>query len=164
MAGILVLLVIASCAIWVYLDASSHKIGDISEYRAAFNKSPVFWSIGSLVLWPCVFPYYLSMRGKLVDAAIQHPVEENWRSLKATGVTLAALGFIAASMAVPGQPEADARASCDCPGPATSCLESNDVHPIKEARVGPLGAGYDNRDSRNGLARCVEPARDSGAE
>jgi hypothetical protein len=101
MFGILILLIIALCAIFVYLDASTHKIGDISEYRRGSNKSALYWAVATLVVWPYAFPYYLRIRRKLIEAAKEHPIQEKLRNLKAGFVTLVAAGFVIASMAFP---------------------------------------------------------------
>jgi len=113
MIGIVILVIIASCSIFVYLDASAHGIGDISGHRRDFNMSAMGWAIATLFIWPYAFPGYLRMRRKLIEAAADHPIQENRQSLKASGVTLAAVGFIVASVAVPRlQSEIDLP-SCD---------------------------------------------------
>ena len=101
MVGIVILVIIALCAIIVYLDASAHGIGDISEHRSSFNKSATYWAIATLFLWPYAFPYYLRIRRKLIEAAVEHPVQENLRVLKASIVTLGAAGFVLVSVAFP---------------------------------------------------------------
>lgn len=115
MIGIVILVIIALCAIFVYLDASAHGIGDISEHGNSFNKSAMFWAIGTLFLWPFALPYYLRIRGQLIEAAAEHPIQENWRFLKACSVTLAAVGFISTSMAFPGLPSETRLPSCGSP-------------------------------------------------
>lgn len=105
MAGVMIelgiLVFIALCAIIVYLDASAHRIGDVSEHQSNLNKSAFHWAIATLFMWPYAFPYYLRIRGKLVETASEHPVQEHWRFLKASIVTLAAAGFIVLAVAVP---------------------------------------------------------------
>ncbi len=112
MIGIVILVIIALCAIAVYLDASGHRIGDISEHRSNYNKSAMFWAIGTLFLCPFVLPYYLRMRGQLIEAATEYPVEQNWRFLKVSCLALTAVGFIAVSMALPGLPSEMGLPSC----------------------------------------------------
>jgi len=102
MIGIVILIIIGSCAIFVYLDASALKIGDIPENKSKHIRSAFDWAIATLFLWPYAFPYYLRIRSKLIKAAAEHPVQEKWRVLKASIVTLVAAGFIAVSMAFPG--------------------------------------------------------------
>lgn len=115
MIGIVILVIIALCAIFVYLDASAHGIGDISEHRRNFNMSAVSWAIATLFLWPYAFPGYLRIRRKLIEAAADHPIQENRRSLKASGVTLAAVGFIVTSAAFPSLHSEIYLPSCDSP-------------------------------------------------
>lgn len=115
MIGIVVLVIIALCAILVYLDASANGIGDISEHSYNFNMSPMGWAIVTLFLWPIAFPGYLRIRRRLIDAATDHPIQENQRFLKASGVTLAAVGFIVVSMSVPGLPTEMGLPSCGSP-------------------------------------------------
>ena len=102
MVGIVILIIIALCAIIVFLDASKHGIGDISKHRSSFNKSAIHWAIATLFVWPYAFPYYLRIRRKLIEAAAERPVQENWRALKASIVTLVAVGFVVVSVAFPG--------------------------------------------------------------
>ena len=113
MIGIVVLVIIALCAILVYLDATANRIGDISEQSPYFTGSAMFWAMGTLFVWPLVFPYYLRLRRQLIRAAADHPVEDNWWALKTAGVTITAVGFIAVSMAIPGIPNELGLPSCD---------------------------------------------------
>ena len=101
MISLIVFVTIPLCAIIVYLDASALGVGDISEHRHHFNKSAFYWAIATLFLWPYAFPYYLRIRRKLIDAAAEHPVQEHWRILKVSVLTLAGAGFIAASVGFP---------------------------------------------------------------
>ena len=112
MLGIVILVIIALCAILVYLDATANRIGDISEHRPQFKGSALFWAIGTLFVWPVVFPLYLRLRRQLIEAAVDHPVEENWRALKTGGVTISAVVFIAVSMAMPVVPNQFDLPSC----------------------------------------------------
>lgn len=112
MLGIVILVIIALCAILVYLDATANRIGDISEHRPQFKGSALFWAIGTLFVWPVVFPLYLRLRRQLIEAAVDHPVEENWRALKTGGVTISAVVFIAVSMAIPVVPNQFDLPSC----------------------------------------------------
>ena len=112
MLAIVILVIIALCAILVYLDATANRIGDISEHRTHFKGSALFWAIGTLFVWPLVFPLYLRLRRQLIEAAVDHPVEENWRALKTGGVTISAVVFIAVSMAIPVVPNQFDLPSC----------------------------------------------------
>ena len=111
MIQIVILATVAFCAIIVYLDASTHRIGDISEHRRNLNKSPFYWAIATLFLWPYAFPYYLRIRRKLVDAAADHPIQEDRRALKVSIIALVAAGFVAASIAFPPRSKASIEAS-----------------------------------------------------
>jgi len=102
MIGIVILVIIGFCAVFVYLDASAHGIGDISGCRSKHIRSAFDWAIATLFLWPFAFPYYLRIRSKLIEAAAKHPVQENWRVLKASIVTLVAASFVMVSVAFPG--------------------------------------------------------------
>ena len=133
MVGIIILVVIALSAVFVYLDASAHEIGDISDYRKNLNKSAVVWAIATLFLWPFAFPYYLRMRGDLIRAAVEHPVRENRRSLKACGVTFAAVGFIALSVAFPGLPNENSLLSCSTPETASQDSRTRESNKQTEA-------------------------------
>ena len=100
--GVVILVIIALCAVVVYLDASTHEIGDISGRGSSSNKSAIYWAFATLFVWPYAFPYYLRIRRKLIAAATEHPVHENWLVLKASVVALAAVGFVVVSVAFPG--------------------------------------------------------------
>lgn len=101
MVGIVILVIIALCAIIVYQDASMHEIGDISEHGSSFNKSAMYWALATLFVWPYAFPYYLRIRRTLIEAAVEHPVPENWRVLKTSIIIFAAAGFVVTSVAFP---------------------------------------------------------------
>lgn len=113
MIGIVVLVIIALCAILVYLDATANRIGDFPEHRPYFRGSAMLWAMGTLFMWPLVFPSYLRLRRQLIQAAADHPVEDNWWVLKTAGITITAVGFIAVSVAVPGVPNELGLPSCD---------------------------------------------------
>ncbi len=124
MIGLVVLVIIASCAILVYLDATANRIGDISEHRPYFKGSALFWAVGTLFVWPLVFPYYLRLRRQLIQAAAEHPVEDNWWALKTAGVTITAVGFIAVSVSFPGVPNELGLPSCDSSDTITELLRT----------------------------------------
>ena len=102
MVGIVIIGIIALSAVIVYVDASAHRIGDTSKHRNGFDKSAMYWAVATLFVWPYAFPYYLRIRRKLIDTAAKHPVQEKWRLLKTSIITLAAAGFVAVSVAFPG--------------------------------------------------------------
>ena len=101
LVGIVILTIIALSSIIVYLDATKHGIGDISEHREGLNKSAGYWAIATLFLWPYALPYYLRIRHDLIEAAAEYPVQENWRALKTSIVTILAGGLVLVSVAFP---------------------------------------------------------------
>lgn len=130
MIGTVVLLVIAMSAVLVYLDASAHKIGDISRYRRNFNRSAMYWAIATLFVWPYALPYYLRIRGKLIEAAVAHPIRENWRLVKASGVTVIAASFVLGSMAFPGLQTKVDHAFCSGSETRASILTTQSVNSV----------------------------------
>ncbi|MEB3752976.1 hypothetical protein I2F62_01240 [Acinetobacter sp. MD2(2019)] len=69
------------CSIWVYIDASGHKIGKTPQ-GGFFNLAAGWWGTLSLLIWFITFPLYLSKRKKLMGLAKKHPVESKARMLK----------------------------------------------------------------------------------
>lgn len=101
LVGIVILTIIALSSIIVYLDATKHEIGDISEHRQGLNKSAGYWAVATLFLWPYALPYYLRIRHDLIEAAAEYPVQEDWRALKTSIVILLAGGWVLVSVAFP---------------------------------------------------------------
>lgn len=101
MIEIVILTIVALSSIIVYLDATKHGIGAISERGKDRNKSAGYWAMATLFLWPYALPYYLRIRRDLIEAAAEHPVQQNWRVLKASIVTFLAGGFILVSVGFP---------------------------------------------------------------
>ena len=93
--------IVALSSVIVYLDATERGIGDISRHKKGFNKSAGYWAIATLFVWPCALPYYLRMRHKMIEAAAEYPIQENWRALKAGIITLLAGGLVLVSVAFP---------------------------------------------------------------
>ncbi|MGE8541954.1 MAG: hypothetical protein ACN6NX_11655 [Acinetobacter sp.] len=81
------------CSIWVYIDASGHKIGNTPE-GGYLSISAAWWAILSFILWIVVFPIYLIKRQKLIDLAKQYPVEPKARNLKIGLFSLVAIFLI----------------------------------------------------------------------
>ncbi len=98
-----IIAVIALTPIWVYLDATKHKIGKVEGISGLTNNSAGVWGIVTLGLWIVTFPLYLIKRKALIERAQEHPVEVKGRAAKATvfaiiggsWVALAALGTAA---------------------------------------------------------------------
>lgn len=82
MLDMLIVLVIVASSIWVYFDATSHKIGKISGTKSIFNMSAGAWAVVTLLLWIVGFPAYLVKRRELIDKAGKDPVEVSARSAK----------------------------------------------------------------------------------
>ncbi len=75
-------------SIWVYLDATKHKIGKIPSGKGMFNMSAGGWAIVTLLLWIIGFPAYLIKRGSLIEAARANPVNVSGRGGKAAALTV----------------------------------------------------------------------------
>ncbi len=69
------------CSLWVYIDASKHKIGRTSE-GGFFNFGAGWWGLLSFLLWVVIFPLYLIQRKKLITLAKEHPIESKARIIK----------------------------------------------------------------------------------
>ena len=82
MVGTAIVAVIAVSAVWVYLDATGHRIGKIPDQGGFFNLSAGAWGAGTLLLWIVGFPAYLMKRGSLIARAKSHPIEVKGRWAK----------------------------------------------------------------------------------
>jgi hypothetical protein len=80
--NILLIAIIVISAIWVYLDASRHKIGKIPDTGGLFNMSAGAWATVTLLIWIVGFPAYLLNRKSLLKSAHHQPVEVSGRGLK----------------------------------------------------------------------------------
>lgn len=69
------------CSLWVYIDASRHKIGRIPE-GSFFNIGAGWWGLLSFLIWIIVFPLYIIQRKKLIAIAKIHPIESKARIIK----------------------------------------------------------------------------------
>jgi hypothetical protein len=78
----IIVLIIVLSAIWVYWDATSNKIGKVSDGGGLFNMSAGAWSVVTMFLWIVGFPAYLIKRGSLVERAKAQPVEIKGRGIK----------------------------------------------------------------------------------
>lgn len=78
---IFVAIVVVS-AIWVYVDATGHKIGKVKEAGGLFNMSAGAWSVVTMFLWIVGFPAYLIKRSALIERAGSAPVEVGGRWVK----------------------------------------------------------------------------------
>ena len=79
MLNALIVAIIAASAVWVYLDASKHKIGKIRGSKGMLNMSAGAWGIVTLLLWIVCFPAYLIARRRLIAKAQANPIEVSHR-------------------------------------------------------------------------------------
>ena len=97
MFGIAVVVVVAATALWVYLDATKHKIGKITGAGGMFNMSAGAWAVVTLFLWIIAFPAYLINRGSLIAKAKETPIEVSGREGKAVAIGLTGGAWVAAT-------------------------------------------------------------------
>ncbi|MBK0063946.1 MULTISPECIES: hypothetical protein [unclassified Acinetobacter] len=74
-------IIVAISALWVYVDASSHKIGKTPQ-KGFFNIGAGWWGVACLFFWIIAFPCYLYKRNDLIELAKVHPVEPKARGIK----------------------------------------------------------------------------------
>jgi len=89
MLNAIIVLIIALSAVWVYIDATKHKIGKIPGAKGMFNMSAGSWAVVTLLLWLVGFPAYLIKRGSLISKAKEAPVEVSGRSGKIAALAVA---------------------------------------------------------------------------
>ena len=82
MLNALIVALVATSSVWVYLDATKHKIGKVAGLKSLFNMSAGAWAIVTLLLWIIGFPAYLLKRKSLIKLASSHPVEFDGRGIK----------------------------------------------------------------------------------
>lgn len=87
METLIVLIVVAS-AIWVYVDATNHKVGKIPNKGGMFNMSAGAWSVVTLLLWIVGLPAYLIKRTALISAAAANPVNVKGRPAKIAAIAI----------------------------------------------------------------------------
>jgi len=90
MLNALIVAIVAASAVWVYLDATKHKIGKIRGSKGMLNMSAGAWGVVTLGLWIIGFPTYLIARNGLITKAKVHPIEVSRRTVKA--IMLAVIG------------------------------------------------------------------------
>lgn len=83
--------VLVVSAVWVYIDATGHKIGKVKDAGGLFNMSAGAWCVVTLLLWIVGFPSYLIKRGALIERAKTSPIE-----VKGRWVKVAILGVLGA--------------------------------------------------------------------
>lgn len=92
MLGLLIAVVVTVSSVWVYLDATNHRIGKLAEGKGLFNLSAGGWATVTLLLWIVGFPCYLAKREDLIWKAKKSPVVVSGRAWK-TLVLLAVGGY-----------------------------------------------------------------------
>src|SRR5947208_8333497 len=88
--NVLIFAIIVISALWVYWDATGHKIGKIPGAGGVLNMSAGAWAVVTLFLWIIGFPIYLMKRSTLIEKAKSQPVEVKGRVVKL--VVLAVIG------------------------------------------------------------------------
>ncbi len=88
MVELIVFAVVLTTSVWVYLDATGHKIGKVAEAKGLFNLSAGAWAAVTLLLWIIGFPAYLIKRGALIERAKEHPVVAKGRGGKAAALSI----------------------------------------------------------------------------
>lgn len=71
-------IVVGLSTLWVYWDATQHKIGKTEKNKFSAGA----YATATLLLWIIGFPYYLIRRKKLIQEAKEHPVEPKARWFK----------------------------------------------------------------------------------
>jgi hypothetical protein len=82
MVRFMIQLLVVISMIWVYLDATKHKIGRIPDTGGFFNMSAGAWGTAAGFLWIVGFPSYLIKRRALIEKAKDAPVEPKHRAVK----------------------------------------------------------------------------------
>lgn len=82
MSTTVVLLVMFATSIWIYWDATTHRIGKIPGPAAVTNNSAGAWAVATLLLWIVVLPFYLWKRAELIERAKANPVDTKNRGGK----------------------------------------------------------------------------------
>jgi hypothetical protein len=100
MLGVILTVLMVVTSLWVYLDATTNKIGRISGARGMFNLSAGGWAAATFLLWVVAFPAYLLKRRALVEAARAAPVEAKRRGAGLTALAL--LGGLSIFLTVAG--------------------------------------------------------------
>lgn len=90
----LVPFVIAACAVWIYADATEHRIGKIPSEKGIFNLSAGGWAVLALLLWFVGIPCYFIKRRELILKAKKFPVDASGRTWKKTAMLVGLLPLV----------------------------------------------------------------------
>lgn len=151
MLSVIIVAIVVASAIWVYLDATSNKIGKIPDAGGMFNMSAGAWSVVTLLLWVIGFPAYLVKRSALIEKAKQTPIEVRGRNGKAVSLGIVGGLWFALSLAVFVSGDVPA---CDAPEVVSLATES-----IREAPLIKL-SGF----TIDGLSMPAEVEYNTGSE
>lgn len=102
MENIMMFIVLGS-ALYVYYDASRHKIGKIPGDKGFFNLSAGMWATATLLLWIIAFPAYLIKRKSLIEKAKANPQESSNRNVK-LGIMAGIIGLVFMLNVMSGSP------------------------------------------------------------
>ena len=112
---------VMTTTLWVYWDATRHRIGHVPGVRSIFNRSAGTWAAVTLLLWIVGFPAYLLNRPALIQRARQHPVVAKNRVLKLA--LLAVAGIVLMGLSMPRGSQAPV------PDPAASATDEDPFPP-----------------------------------
>ena len=139
--------VIAACAVWIYVDATEHRIGKIPNENGFFNLSAGGWALFALLLWFIGIPCYLINRRELILKAKEFPVGVTGRTWKmiAMQAAIAALAFFSIGLMIKSW--APSKADIATSNEANSSSGDNSTG-------NAAGAGYSV--DANGLVNSIE--------
>lgn len=80
MLSLFISLVVLGSGVWVYLDATNHKIGKIPGVKGFLNMSAAGWAFLVMIMWMIGFPLYLYKRSSLIELASHSLNEVNVRN------------------------------------------------------------------------------------
>jgi hypothetical protein len=95
MLSIAAVFIVSATALFVYLDATSNRIGKVPGAGGLFNMSAGGWAVATLLIWLVAFPAYLIKRRALISQAAKCPIEPRRRMVKAAAIGLAGTAWVA---------------------------------------------------------------------
>jgi len=157
-SGTLMTLLVVLTTLWVYLDATDHKIGKQEGSKAFFNMSAGAWASFTLLLWIVGFPSYLIKRSSLIATATANPVGVENRGGKITAfAVIGGIWFLISlvvslsgvDVALPGCDTADTTGLLK-----SIALKTPSLLPDDAQFVGIQGAVEKNFDDANQVRTC----------